>query len=84
VLRPASTFSHDLDVFLFERETGRVLLVFHTRGPRRHGGRLEHRSSISADGRFVAFTSTASNVVSGQTDVNNVSDVFVYQRLADG
>ncbi len=34
----------------------------------------EH-SSISADGRFVAFESTATNLVTG--DTNNASDVFV-------
>jgi len=35
--------------------------------------------SISADGRFVAFTSYASNLVDG--DTNGVSDVFVRDRL---
>ena len=33
---------------------------------------------ISVDGRFVAFESTASNLVPG--DTNNVSDVFVHDR----
>ena len=35
--------------------------------------------SISADGRFVAFHSTASRLVAG--DSNGVSDVFVHDRL---
>lgn len=35
--------------------------------------------SISADGRFVAFQSTASNLVPG--DTNGVSDIFVHDRL---
>jgi Tol biopolymer transport system component len=35
-------------------------------------------TSISADGRFVAFDSDASNLVSG--DTNNRSDVFVHDR----
>jgi Tol biopolymer transport system component len=34
--------------------------------------------SISADGRFIAFESAASNLVPG--DTNNFSDVFVYDR----
>ena len=34
--------------------------------------------SISADGRFVAFTSNASNLV--DADTNGASDVFVYDR----
>jgi hypothetical protein len=37
------------------------------------------RPSISADGRFVAFASTASNLV--PNDTNNASDIFVYDRL---
>ena len=36
--------------------------------------------SISADGRYVAFTSYASNVVEGDTDTNNDYDVFVHDR----
>jgi Tol biopolymer transport system component len=35
--------------------------------------------SISADGRYVAFMSNASNLVSG--DSNNVADVFLHDRL---
>jgi len=37
------------------------------------------RPSISADGRFVAFASTATNLVSG--DNNNKRDIFVRDRL---
>src|SRR5262249_31107160 len=36
--------------------------------------------SISADGRYVAFDSTANNLVSG--DTNGVSDVFVHDRVS--
>ena len=36
------------------------------------------RASVSADGRFVAFDSCASNLVAG--DTNGVSDVFVLDR----
>jgi hypothetical protein len=35
--------------------------------------------SISADGRFVAFVSTASNLVPG--DTNELDDIFVHDRL---
>jgi len=45
------------------------------------GAQASHRSfycSISADGRFVAFDSLASNLVNG--DTNGVSDVFVHDR----
>jgi Tol biopolymer transport system component len=37
--------------------------------------------SISADGQFVAFTSSASNLVDG--DTNGASDVFVYDRVTE-
>jgi Tol biopolymer transport system component len=37
------------------------------------------RPSLSADGRFVAFESLASNLVSG--DTNAMSDIFVHDRL---
>jgi Tol biopolymer transport system component len=37
-------------------------------------------SAVSADGRFVAFTSLASNLVPG--DTNDANDVFVRDRLA--
>lgn len=45
------------------------------------GGDAEGMSSepsISADGRYVAFTSAASNVIPG--DANKVPDIFVYDR----
>jgi hypothetical protein len=37
---------------------------------------------ISADGRFIAFSSSASNLVPG--DTNNTTDVFIYDRDVDG
>ena len=36
--------------------------------------------SVSDDGRYVAFTSSASNIVPG--DTNGVQDVFVYDRVS--
>jgi Tol biopolymer transport system component len=38
--------------------------------------------AISADGRYVAFVSVASNLVSG--DTNNGSDIFVHDRTTGG
>jgi Tol biopolymer transport system component len=40
-----------------------------------------HDPAISGDGRYIAFNSTASNLV--PNDTNDVSDVFVYDRQAD-
>src|SRR5690349_20321938 len=39
------------------------------------------QASVSADGRFVAFTSTASNLVPG--DTNGLADIFVRDRVAE-
>ena len=46
-------------------------------GPNRGNGPSQH-AQISASGRFVVYTSTASNLVDG--DTNWVSDVFVHDR----
>src|SRR5262249_61587994 len=48
-----------------------------------------HRSadpSISADGRFVAFDSEATDLILGSTDGNGRTgrDIFVYDRLSGG
>lgn len=43
------------------------------------GNRASDEPSVSHDGRFVAFSSLASNLVSG--DSNDVADVFVHDRL---
>lgn len=36
--------------------------------------------AISADGRFVAFESDATDLLTGESDTNNATDVFVYDR----
>ena len=46
-------------------------------GPNRGNGPSQH-AQISANGRFVVYTSTASNLVDG--DTNWVADVFVHDR----
>jgi hypothetical protein len=45
------------------------------------GNGVSDDSYISADGRFVTYRSTASNLVSG--DTNGVMDVFVHDRLTE-
>ncbi|NJK68253.1 MAG: calcium-binding protein [Microcoleus sp. SU_5_3] len=47
----------------------------------KEGDRFSIDPSISADGRFIAFESTATNLVPG--DTNNNSDVFVRDRLTN-
>jgi TolB protein len=61
-------------VFMFDGQSGgcRMLSVAPDGSP---GNARSYRPSISGDGRFVAFTSEASNLVVG--DDNGVADVFV-------
>jgi Tol biopolymer transport system component len=59
-------------VFLQDRWTGVTALV----AARGNGG--SDAPAISANGRVVAFTSDATNLVAG--DANHTSDVFVYRR----
>lgn len=62
------------DVFLRDLRAGRTLLV--SVGPRgRHGNDWSEGPVIGADGRTVAFTSAATNLVRG--DTNRLPDVFV-------
>jgi len=45
--------------------------------------RFDKAKIVSDDGRYLAFTSTAGNVITGQVDGNNDSDVFVYDRATN-
>ncbi|MGI8684127.1 MAG: TolB family protein [Acidimicrobiales bacterium] len=68
------------DVFLFERATGAVTLVSHTPASATTANAISFSPSISADGAFVAFHASATNLVAGQIDANGVEDVFLFQR----
>jgi len=69
------------DVFLSSRATGVVILVSHTSaGPSVTGNLPSGSPRISADGAWVVFQSQASNLVTGLTDSNNESDVFLFSR----
>ena len=67
------------DVFVHDRETGQTRRVsVSSEGVQ---GNFDSKNpSISADGRFVAFTSDASNLVSG--DTNGTYDIFVHDRFS--
>jgi Tol biopolymer transport system component len=65
------------DLFVRDRKTGRTSRVsISSRGRQGNGGSLS--ASISANGRYVAFTSDASNLVPG--DRNRATDIFVHDR----
>jgi len=65
------------DVFVHDRASGQTTLVtVASDGAQANGA--SHHASISATGRYVAFQSEASNLVSG--DTNNTFDVFLHDR----
>jgi Tol biopolymer transport system component len=65
------------DVFVYDRQTGTTSRVS-LRSNGNQANRNSYTPSISADGRYVAFYSRATNLVRG--DTNRASDVFVYDR----
>ena len=65
------------DVFVHDRQTGATTRVsVDSAGNQGNGG--SYGADISADGRYVAFDSRASNLVPG--DTNSAVDVFVHDR----
>lgn len=68
------------DVFLYETDTGRKQLLSRTPYGKPGNG-YSHQASVSADGRWVSFSSAASDLVPG--DSNGVADVFLLDREID-
>ncbi|MGZ8184326.1 MAG: hypothetical protein ACXWT1_20475 [Methylobacter sp.] len=68
------------DVFVHDRLTGKTTRVsVDSEGLEGNSGSID--ASISPNGRYVAFMSAASNLVSG--DANDVIDIFVHDRTTD-
>ena len=69
-------------LFLYDRVSGNTTLVSSSADLEAEGcggcGALS--AAISADGRFIAYTSSAPDIVPGQQDGNEVNDVFLYDR----
>ncbi|MDF3063479.1 MAG: hypothetical protein K0S06_3588 [Microvirga sp.] len=68
------------DVFVYDRvadTTDRVSVASNAD----QGDNQSYDPSISADGRYIAFSSDASNLV--PDDTNGTSDVFVFDRVTD-
>jgi Tol biopolymer transport system component len=69
--------NRDGDVFVHDRQTGKTTLISVTSDGKPANGD-SFAPAISADGRFVAFVSHATNLVGG--DTNGAADVFVHDR----
>lgn len=68
------------DVFVYDRDTNTIERVSVTSlGVQANGSSVF--PTMSADGRYVAFTSLANNLVAG--DTNTAADAFVYDRDTD-
>jgi Tol biopolymer transport system component len=67
------------DVFVHDRTTGRTRRVSVSSGEQQ-ADEVSSGPAISADGRFVAFWSNATNLV--QNDTNDATDVFVRDRAS--
>ena len=66
------------DVFVYDRQTGSIERVS-VSSDGAEGNEVSYEPSLNADGRFIAFTSFASNLVN--EDMNPGADVFVRDRL---
>jgi Tol biopolymer transport system component len=76
---PFPSASHD--VFLFDRAAGKVTLVSHAAsGPAVTGDSGSYDPLISADGRYVAFLSDASDLVSGAITEGSLA-AYLYDRV---
>jgi hypothetical protein len=65
------------DIFVHDRQTGTTELVS-VNSSGNQANNTSERTSVSADGRHVAFLSLASNLV--ENDTNGQRDVFVHER----
>jgi Tol biopolymer transport system component len=80
-----SDSNQSFDVFLFDRLTGTTTLASHARGSALaagDGAADERWIDLSADGRYLAYASLASDLVAGVTDGLGQRDVFLYDRIA--
>src|SRR5439155_20804473 len=71
--------------YLFDRVTGAITLLSHAVGTATGGSdRQSYMPEISADGRFIAFESDASNLIAGYSKPPNsyYGDVYLYDRIA--
>lgn len=75
------TYAGTNDVFVYDFQGGTNLLVSHAYNSPSPANGISDSPVISADGRFVAFRSFASNCVAG--DSNGFPDVFLYDSLSN-
>lgn len=69
------------DVFLRDRVAGTTILVSRATGSTTTTANgTSDMATLSADGRYVAYRSLATDLVSGQVDTNSTYDLFLFDR----
>ncbi|UXI66435.1 Ig-like domain-containing protein [Tahibacter amnicola] len=77
--------NNSFDVFLYNTNTQALRLVSHTPNlfsDTTAGDGGSGIPQISADGNYIAYASSATNLISGQSDPNGGVDIFVFSRSA--
>src|SRR5207248_11577266 len=77
VARDTNSGMHRTDVFLRNLQTNTTTLVSINAAGTDSGNGVSRRPVLSADGRYVAFESSAYNLVTGITDFNFTTDIYV-------
>ncbi len=71
------------DVALYSRLTDSITLASHVAATDTPGNSTSFAPSLSRDGRWLAFTTTATNLLPSITDANQAADdVYLWDRLA--
>lgn len=79
-LVPSGQTIYPNQVFLYDRETGQNTLISRVAGSELPVEAASWECSISADGRWVAYRSSARNLVADQVDPGGTEDIFLYDR----
>ncbi|MBI5957664.1 MAG: PD40 domain-containing protein, partial [Chloroflexi bacterium] len=66
------------DVFLYDQQTLPLTRISVKIGGIQSNGAAAYRPALSPDGRYIAFTSAATDLVTG--DTNSKEDIFLYDR----
>lgn len=76
----AGEFGSQYDTYLYDRQSGTMELVSHSEASAvTTADRFSTPKALSSDGRFVAFDSTATNLVAGAAG-NTFNQVYLYDR----
>ena len=71
--------SNSGDIFVYTASTGNIVLASHQPGSTNQGGNgTSNNQVVSRDGSYVFFASRATNLLTGESDANNATDIYGY------